>query len=147
MERTIDTTLATQGSEFLRVKFTDGSECFAKDDPDFYGEPVEGGRTAWTEVKTKEYGGRQQDFLTYFGPKPSKQEQAIAAVNAQKPMTRKLFDNRELSIMAQVALKASVEAGNARGPMSKGGFEKTDVTLERASDYFDWLIRSVGEKQ
>lgn len=163
-QRLIDTVLPLSGGKFLTVKFADGCEVVAPADKVFLA-PLEAGVEAWVASEQRESKGRDFDYLTFWGPKEAYGVQNASPVQlqiaAQAPLmaneadkavrppirpseVKKVkFDTRELSIMAQVALKEACQAGNARGAMSKDGFETTGVTVTRMKAYLKGMVEAV----
>lgn len=160
-QRLIDTVLPLSGGKFLTVKFADGCEAVAPADKQFPA-PLEAGVEAWAASEQRESKGRDFDYLTFWGPKEAYDVQNASPVQlqiaAQAPLepkppikpseTKKVaFDTRELSIMAQVALKEACEVARVKGAMSKSGPETSKVTVKRMKDYLNGMIEAVREAQ
>ena len=138
MTRCIDSALTTKGGNFINVKFADGTECVAPVERE-YAAPIESGVEAFAVAEQRESGGRQFELLVFWGPKhvwemqnaapnpESRIAQNEAAVAAQAPLVPKRkpepkvypFDLRELSIMAQVAMKEAVPYAAQKVAMGK----------------------------
>ena len=129
--KTIDATFPKPDGKAINVKFTDGTEALAFDNTEFFA-PLEGGVEALAvfETKTSKSTGLQFDVITQWGAIPqdtlstdemrstleelNKPEPVIGNPISEKPKAEKAkpvsvnFEARELSIIAQVALKEAV---------------------------------------
>lgn len=154
MTRTIDAVLTTEGAKFSVVKFKDGTEAVVPIDKEFL-LPLEGGQEGWAGTEPRTSKGQAFDLLTYWGPDP---RIAAQAPLQEKPAPRETpakapvrpvqrLDNRELSIMAQVALKEACETARAKGALSKDGFETDAATVGRAVRLFKGILKMIGEAQ
>lgn len=151
LTRTIDAVFV-QKNGWASVKFGDGTEALAAPDADFP-LPLEEGTEGVAVTDEKETGGRVWTHLTGWhsadiadipavkSQAPAQEKPAKAAV---RPAVR--FEPRDLSIMAQVALKAAVEARNATGQMNPKGFETNAATVKRAKDYLRGMLEAVNEE-
>ena len=158
LTRTIGHVYTNPSSGWHKVMFADGGEVMAPPDHEFT-LPLEVGQEGIAGTKPQTTNGRAWDMLTEWrehtasdvsvaaqAPLPPEAAKPKAANKAPvRPAVR--FDNRELSIMAQVALKEACETARAQGAMSKDGFEKTGVTVTRAKALFNGMLKMIAEAQ
>lgn len=154
MTRTIGAVFQKAGHRL--VKFTDGTECVARDSDPFVA-PLEVGVEAECMTEERKSGGRAYDLLVFWGTAepPSPMGAAVAAQAPLKPKAEPKpetngkpsvrIDPRDRSIIAQVALKEAREYAANRAALGASKSMDSDAqVVRRAKAWNKALLEMVG---